>query len=106
MGVTAEIVHHFFRMLQGGLTVNHPWLMIKIRQKSFKNRRLLQLFDLSWKLKLPSLILPFQTIEKLTAEQGGEHLDRDVLSPAPSAVAIVSNMKRGSAQMAAVDAMP
>jgi hypothetical protein len=31
MGVTAQIVHHFFRMLQWRPTVNHPLLMIKIR---------------------------------------------------------------------------
>jgi hypothetical protein len=77
MRIPAQIVHHFFRMLQGGLTVNHPWLVIKIREESLKGRRFLQLLDLAWKPKFPGLILPFQTIQELASKQAGEHLGRD-----------------------------
>jgi hypothetical protein len=88
MRVPTQIGHHFFRMLQGGLTVNHPWLMIKIREESLKGRRFPQLLDLAWKPEFPGLILPFQTIQELASKQAGEHFDRDeevLLRTEPSA---------------------
>jgi hypothetical protein len=41
ISVAAQIVHYFFRMLQGRLTVNHPRLMIKMGEESFKSRGVL-----------------------------------------------------------------
>src|SRR5512136_204456 len=77
MGVTAQIVHHLFRIFQGRLTVNHPRPMIKSRDESFKSSGFFQFLDLSWKLEFPSLILPFQSIQEFASKQTGEHLDRD-----------------------------
>src|SRR5512136_3050620 len=77
MRIPAQIVHHFFRMLQGTLTVNHPCLMIKIREESFKSRCFLQLLDLAWKPEFPGVILLFQAIQEFPSKQAGEHLDRD-----------------------------
>ena len=56
MGVTAQVVHHPLGIVQWGLTVNHPLLMIKIAQESFEGSDFFQLFDLAWKLELSSLI--------------------------------------------------
>ncbi len=38
MGVTAQIIDHLLRIFQGRPTVNHPLLMIKIREQSFEGR--------------------------------------------------------------------
>ncbi len=70
MIVTAPIVYYLFRMFQRRLTINHPRLMIKIHEESFKSRGFLQFFDLSWKPEFPSLILPFQTIQELASRNG------------------------------------
>jgi hypothetical protein len=77
MGITVRIVYQLLRIFQWGLTIDHPRLMIKIRQESSKGRGFLQFLNLARKPKFPSLTPLFQAIEEFASKQGGEYLDRD-----------------------------